>query len=156
LSFSAMLHPCRGCREECSQLFPIFPFLVKPPLLSVSPTIHSPLAFASPSCRPALLGLLDEMTNSESAPSPITPSNTISSGTDLHGVVELAASHLLLAAGRGPARVHSCEQTLRHTRFVGSKVQDHFVASALLLCALALLRAGERRVARRGPHDRCA
>jgi hypothetical protein len=70
------------------------------------------------------------------------------------GEVEIAAAQLLLAAGRGPARVHSCEQTLRHIHFVANKPRtkaadrkgrDDFVVPRLLQRALALLRAGELR-----------
>jgi hypothetical protein len=60
------------------------------------------------------------------------------------GAFEFAAAQVLLVAGRGPARVHSCEKTLRHIH-VADKVQAKSVASALLLRALALLRSGELR-----------
>jgi hypothetical protein len=59
---------------------------------------------------------------------------------------EVAAAQLLLAAGRGPARVHTCEQTLHHICFVADK--EDFVASAPLPRAVALLRAGELRTLR--------
>jgi hypothetical protein len=59
------------------------------------------------------------------------------------GAFEIAAARLLLAAGRGPARVHSCEQTLRHICLPTSPGEADGVASALLLRILTLLRAGE-------------
>jgi hypothetical protein len=62
------------------------------------------------------------------------------------GVFDIAAAQLLLAAGCGPARVHSCDQTLRHISF--TTVKEHFFASRVLLRALALLRAGELRTLR--------
>jgi hypothetical protein len=60
------------------------------------------------------------------------------------GAFEIAAARLMLVAGRGPARVHSCEKTLRHIH-VADKVRAKSVASALLLRALALLKSGELR-----------
>jgi uncharacterized membrane protein YecN with MAPEG domain len=58
------------------------------------------------------------------------------------GEFEITAARLLLAAGRGPARFPTCEQTFRHT-----KLHD-FAPSALLRRAVALLGAGELRTLR--------
>jgi hypothetical protein len=69
-----------------------------------------------------------------------------------HGVTlrefKIAAAQLLLASGSGPARIPSCEQTLRHIPFAASKLQQDFAASAPLPRALSLLRAGELRTLR--------
>jgi hypothetical protein len=46
------------------------------------------------------------------------------------GAFEIVAAQTLLAAGRGPARAHSCEQTLRHIRVTGA-VNEAFAAEAL-------------------------
>jgi hypothetical protein len=62
------------------------------------------------------------------------------------GAFEIPAAQLLLASGRGSARPLSCEQTLRHIRWITTAKGDALVASqALLLRALALLRPGELR-----------
>jgi hypothetical protein len=67
-------------------------------------------------------------------------------------VFEVAAAQLLLAAGRGPARVPTCEQTMRRVcvTVVG---QENVVAEALARRALTLLRPGELRTLR--PTDSC-
>jgi hypothetical protein len=62
-------------------------------------------------------------------------------------VFKVAAAQLLLAAGGGSARVPTCAQTLRHMRFTAT-VKEDFVASRVILCALALLRAGELQTLR--------
>jgi hypothetical protein len=63
------------------------------------------------------------------------------------GEFATAAARLLLAAGRGPARPLSCEQTLRHIR-VTATVNETFAAEALVLRAVALLCPGELRTLR--------
>jgi hypothetical protein len=60
------------------------------------------------------------------------------------GVFDLIAAGMMLAAGCGTARAHTCEQTFRHhVRFGTSRGDGDGVTSVLLLRALDLLRAGE-------------
>jgi hypothetical protein len=60
----------------------------------------------------------------------------------------IVAAQMLVAAGRGPARFPTCEQTLRHIPFAAAKLQQDLAPSALLLRALALLCAGELQTLR--------
>jgi hypothetical protein len=66
---------------------------------------------------------------------------------DAPGATDLFAALALLASGRGPARVPTCEHTLRHARFLepGDVLGD---SRPLLLRALSLFGPGELRAVR--------